>query len=91
MNVVVIGSGIAGLLATKYAKAAGFNVTCYEQTDSIGGTWVFEEGFGVKKNGLPIHTAMYKNLRTNLPKQLMGFFDFSNESKAKVSVGGVLK
>lgn len=75
-KVAVIGSGIAGLLATKYSKQAGLDVTCFEQTDNIGGTWVYNDKTGLDKNGLKIHSSMYRNLYTNLPKELMGFQDF---------------
>lgn len=40
-----------------------FSFVVYEQTDSVGGTWVYDERTGVDEYGIPIHTSMYKNLR----------------------------
>ncbi|XP_015363477.1 PREDICTED: senecionine N-oxygenase-like [Diuraphis noxia] len=44
--------------------------------DGVGGTWVYDERTGLDEFGLPIHTSMYKNLMTNLPKELMDFPNF---------------
>lgn len=76
-KVAVIGAGISGLAATKYSKEAGLDVTCFEQTDNIGGTWVYIDSTGLDKHGLPIHSSMYRNLHTNLPKEVMGFQDYA--------------
>lgn len=75
-KVAVIGAGISGLLATKYSREAGLDVVCFEQTNNIGGTWVYTEKTGIDQHGLKIHSSMYRNLHTNLPKELMGFHDF---------------
>ncbi len=40
-NVAVIGAGWAGMYATKWLTELGITVTCYEETDDIGGVWVF--------------------------------------------------
>ncbi|XP_063695641.1 uncharacterized protein LOC134827041 [Culicoides brevitarsis] len=76
MKVAVVGAGIAGLACCKYCKEANISVDCFEQTNKIGGTWVYSEATGQDKHGLPIHSAMYKNLYTNLPKETMSFHDF---------------
>lgn len=65
MKVAVIGAGYGGLLAIKHAKAEGFQVTCFERSETIGGLWVYEG-----------KSPAYKNLQTNLPKELMGFKDY---------------
>lgn len=81
MKIAIIGAGMSGLVTLKYAKSLGLDVTCYEQTNSIGGTWVYSEKTGV-------HSSMYKNLKTNLPKQLMSFADFEFEAaKESYSTG----
>ena len=68
-DVCVIGAGVAGLVAARYLREK-FCVTIYEASPSIGGIWLYNKHeTGVK------HTPMYKNLRTNLPKQLMSFRD----------------
>lgn len=76
MKVCIIGAGTAGLCAAKTALAYGFDVTVYEQTDEIGGTWVYTDDVGKNEYGIDIHTSMYQGLSTNLPKEVMGFPDF---------------
>ncbi|KAK6634679.1 hypothetical protein RUM43_012080 [Polyplax serrata] len=77
LKVAVIGAGAAGLAsARRLSENPMFSFVVYEQTDSVGGTWVYDERTGVDEYGIPIHTSMYKNLRTNLPKEVMGFPGF---------------
>merc|ERR1719369_1482000 len=45
--------------------------TVFEMADRVGGTWIYNEQTGSK-----VHSSMYKNLRTNLPKEVMAFPDF---------------
>lgn len=63
LNVVVVGAGLAGLCAAKYAKSFGHSVTIFEQCDTLGGTWNYSEETGVNEYGLNVHTSMYQNLR----------------------------
>ncbi|XP_014476792.1 PREDICTED: senecionine N-oxygenase-like [Dinoponera quadriceps] len=74
MRIAVIGAGFAGLAALQQCTSDTYNdqVVCYEKTDQIGGTWVYREETGSDRYGLPIHTSMYKSLRANLPKEVMG-------------------
>jgi len=77
LSVAVIGAGAAGLCAARHLSAhPRVRATVYEQSSSVGGTWVFTENIGKDQNGLPVHSSMYKNLRTNLPKEVMAFPDF---------------
>lgn len=80
MRIAVIGAGAAGLAALKNCTNRDNNenieVICYEQTGEIGGTWVYVPEVGKDPYGLPIHSSMYESLRTNLPKEVMGFPDF---------------
>ncbi|KAL6427274.1 hypothetical protein ACFW04_008689 [Cataglyphis niger] len=78
MKIAVIGAGAAGLAALHQCISGTYDdqVICYEKTDQIGGTWVYREETGSDRYGLPIHTSMYKSLRTNLPKEVMGYPDF---------------
>lgn len=75
-HVCVIGAGTAGLCGAKHAIAAGLNVTVFEQSNTVGGTWVYTDEVGKNDYGLSVHTSMYKGLRTNLPKEIMGYPDF---------------
>lgn len=61
----IVGCGAAGLAALKHFTAEGSPFTCvsYEQTDNVGGTWVYTDRVGKDKYGLPVHSSMYKSLR----------------------------
>lgn len=61
----IIGCGAAGLAALRHFAAEGSPFTCvaYEQTDNVGGTWVYTDRVGTDKYGLPVHSSMYKSLR----------------------------
>ncbi|XP_041978260.1 senecionine N-oxygenase-like [Aricia agestis] len=77
MRVCVVGAGAAGLCAARHLLCEpGVTVDVLEQSAQVGGTWVYTETVGYDDFGLPIHTSMYKSLRTNLPKEIMGFPDF---------------
>lgn len=86
-RVAVIGSGAAGLTATKHLTAPGSGFTCvtYEQTDNIGGTWVYTDTVGRDKYGLPVHSSMYQSLKTNLPKEIMELPGFPHGGPAEQS------
>ncbi|KAL0841599.1 hypothetical protein ABMA28_015258 [Loxostege sticticalis] len=77
-RVCVIGAGAAGLCAARHllVEPSVGRVDILEQAAQLGGTWVYTEHVGYDDFGLPIHTSMYKSLRTNLPKEIMGFPDF---------------
>lgn len=76
MRVCVIGAGIAGLCSAKYSLEYGLDVTVYEQINSVGGTWVYTDYTGKGDYNLDVHSSMYEGLRTNLPKEIMGYPDF---------------
>ncbi|XP_032684627.1 flavin-containing monooxygenase FMO GS-OX-like 2 isoform X2 [Odontomachus brunneus] len=77
IKICVVGGGAAGLCAIRHLVGnSKFDITAYEQTNEIGGTWVYVEQVGLDENGLPIHSSMYQNLRTNLPVRIMNFPDY---------------
>ncbi|KAM4619954.1 uncharacterized protein ACJ7VT_006693 isoform 2-T2 [Polymixia lowei] len=79
LRVAVVGAGAAGLCAARHilSRAHAFAPpVVYELTGHVGGTWFYEERTGFYDNGLPVHSSMYQNLRTNLPKEVMMFPDF---------------
>uniref|UniRef100_A0A1I8PUP4 Flavin-containing monooxygenase n=1 Tax=Stomoxys calcitrans TaxID=35570 RepID=A0A1I8PUP4_STOCA len=78
-RIVIVGAGTAGLCAARRALECGFSVTIYEQTGDIGGTWVYTDEVGTNKYGIDVHSSMYQGLRTNLPKEVMGYPDFAIE------------
>jgi dimethylaniline monooxygenase (N-oxide forming) len=93
MRLCVIGAGTAGLTAIKQGIAFGCEVIAFEQSDRIGGTWVYDENIGKNKYGLNIHTSMYAGLHTNLPKEVMGAPDFPipSQDKSYISAEDMLK
>ncbi|XP_064209077.1 uncharacterized protein LOC135264241 isoform X4 [Anguilla rostrata] len=79
LRVAVVGAGGAGLCAARHilSRQGVFRPpVVYELSSAVGGTWVYEECTGCHDNGLPIHSSMYRDLRTNLPKEVMMFPDF---------------
>ncbi|CAL8266538.1 unnamed protein product [Merluccius merluccius] len=79
LRVAVVGAGAAGLCAARHilARPAVYAPpVVYELTENVGGTWCYDERVGCYDNGQPIPSSMYKNLRTNLPKEIMMFPDF---------------
>ncbi|XP_062558931.1 uncharacterized protein LOC134223755 [Armigeres subalbatus] len=89
----IIGAGLAGVNAARHALDAGGEVTVFEQTSKVGGTWVYTDETGKDKYGLDIHTSMYQGLRTNIPKEIMGFPDFpiGQQEESYVTSQDVLK
>ncbi|KAM7373882.1 hypothetical protein PAMP_006572 [Pampus punctatissimus] len=78
-RVAVVGAGAAGLCAARHilSRPDSFGPpVVFELSDDIGGTWCYEECVGMKDDGRPILSSMYRNLRTNLPKEVMMFPDF---------------
>ncbi|XP_035636288.1 uncharacterized protein LOC118390135 isoform X1 [Oncorhynchus keta] len=79
LRVAVVGAGAAGLCAARHILSRPDTFAppvVYELTEYVGGTWFYEERTGSYDNGLPIHSSMYRDLRTNLPKEVMMFPDF---------------
>lgn len=71
----IIGGGAAGLATARaflreneHNQNTQYDVTVLESRDSIGGIWKYEDQTKTGKD-----RPMYRNLRTNLPKELMAF------------------
>lgn len=77
-RIAIVGGGVAGLVVARHtaARLDTYSLTLFEQTDQIGGTWVYTDRTDLDKHGLPVHSSMYKNLRTNLPKEIMQLPDY---------------
>lgn len=73
LSLCVIGAGGAGLCAIKHGVDHGLEVTAFELTEEIGGTWVCRKDVGKDKYGNDVHSSMYKDLVTNTPKEIMGY------------------
>lgn len=64
-RIAIVGAGVAGLVVARHmvAKLDTYSFVLFEQTDHIGGTWVYTDETNLDKHGLLIHSSMYKNLR----------------------------
>ncbi|KAK7323352.1 hypothetical protein VNO77_26823 [Canavalia gladiata] len=88
LKVAVIGAGVAGLAAARELSREGLEVVVFEKTDHLGGTWKYDprtdsDPIGVDPNREVVHTSLYNSLRTNLPRQLMGFLDYPFPNREK--------
>lgn len=82
----VIGAGAAGLAAARELVREGHVVTVLEQTDRIGGVWAYtdaveDDPLGLDPHRQRVHSSMYEGLRTNLPREVMGYSEFPFDTK----------
>ncbi|XP_046356593.2 flavin-containing monooxygenase FMO GS-OX4-like [Haliotis rufescens] len=79
IRVAVIGAGPAGLCAMRHllARSDVFEGVCFEQCSKLGGMWIYRDNALEDENGVPMLACVYKNLKTNIPKEIMAFPDFS--------------
>ncbi|XP_042503539.1 flavin-containing monooxygenase FMO GS-OX5-like [Macadamia integrifolia] len=91
-KVAVVGAGPCGLVAARELRSEGLQVVVFEKGDRLGGTWVydpsienlqlsvsFEQGRQGEEEegvGVHVHSSTYHSLRTNVPRQIMGFLDY---------------
>ena len=80
MTCLLSGAGAAGLCAARHLSALpapqALRLRVFEQAETVGGTWVYTDTVDRDTRGNPVHSSMYRNLRTNLPKEVMAFPDF---------------
>ncbi len=82
-RVAVIGAGAAGLVTARELQRAGHAVTVFEQAEDVGGVWRYDERTESDPLGSAesaVHTSLYDSLRTNLPRDLMAFLDYTFDS-----------
>ncbi|KAI6707332.1 hypothetical protein NL676_010294 [Syzygium grande] len=80
-RVAVIGAGAAGLVAARELRREGHGVVVFERGPRAGGTWVYAPGaeadpLGIDPARAVVHSSLYRSLRTNLPREVMGFGDY---------------
>ena len=80
-RVAVIGAGAGGLAAARELRREGHRVVVFERGGSVGGTWVYTSAVESDPLGLDparkvVHSSLYDSLRTNLPRESMGFLDY---------------
>lgn len=77
----VIGAGAAGLVAARELLREGHSVCVLEQSKRVGGVWAYtdeveDDILGARQDRTRVHSSMYANLRTNLPREVMAYSDF---------------
>ncbi|KAM3281177.1 flavin-containing monooxygenase FMO GS-OX5 isoform X1 [Capsicum chacoense] len=87
-RVAVIGAGVAGLVTARELQREDHQVVVFEKSNQLGGLWVYNplvetDPLSLDPNREIIHSSLYKSLRTNLPKELMSFTDYSFVEKAE--------
>ncbi|KAF8728067.1 hypothetical protein HU200_018644 [Digitaria exilis] len=82
-TVAVIGAGAAGLAAARELLRVGLHVAVFEKSGRTGGTWAYDpradDADPLSRDPAAagaVHGSLYASLRTNLPRELMGFSDF---------------
>ncbi|CAF2744489.1 unnamed protein product [Rotaria sp. Silwood2] len=83
MRVAVCGAGPSGLSqlhAFECARRDGYSIpdiVCFEKQTDFGGQWNYYWRTGFDEYSEPVHSSMYHNLWTNLPKECSEFVDYS--------------
>ncbi|KAK6947602.1 Flavin monooxygenase-like [Dillenia turbinata] len=77
-NVAIVGAGAAGLTAARELRLEGHHVVVFERESKIGGLWLYEpntdsDPLGIDPNRKIVQSSLYDSLRTNLPRESMGF------------------
>lgn len=85
MKVAVIGAGAAGLVSARELSHNGHDITVFEQSGQVGGVWVYqpetEDDLLGQSPSRPVFSSLYDSLRTNLPRDLMAFQDYTFDTK----------
>ena len=82
-RVAVIGAGAGGLAASKALLEDKHDIKVYEATNNVGGVWAYQPKAarladarcGAEHND-GTATPMYRDLRTNLPREVMAYLSF---------------
>lgn len=80
-NVAVIGAGAAGLIAAHELRQEGHKVVVFERENQVGGTWIYmadteSDPLGIDPTRNIVHSSLYASLRTNLPREVMGYMAY---------------
>ncbi|KAK1420133.1 hypothetical protein QVD17_21483 [Tagetes erecta] len=86
LKVAVIGAGLCGLIAARELERESHEVVVFEKSNRLGGVWVYDprtesDLLGIDPDREIVHGTIYKSLRTNSPRQIMGFSDYTFEGK----------
>ncbi|KAK1312451.1 Flavin-containing monooxygenase FMO GS-OX-like 7 [Acorus calamus] len=80
-RITVIGAGAAGLVAARELRREGHSVVIFERAGGVGGMWIYDAAvesdlLSLSPRRRVVHTSLYESLRTNLPRESMGFLDY---------------
>ncbi|RZC54214.1 hypothetical protein C5167_013069 [Papaver somniferum] len=80
-KVGVIGAGASGLVASRELRREGHVPVVFERNNNVGGTWIYNpevesDPLGVDPSRTIVQSSVYDSLRTNLPRESMGFRDY---------------
>ena len=80
-NVAVIGAGPGGLVAARELRREGHKAVVFERQAQVGGTWEYQpsveaDPLASDPSRTIVHSSLYPSLRTNLPREVMGFRDY---------------
>lgn len=92
-RVAVVGAGAAGLAAARQLSVEGLEPLVFEAEPRLGGTWVYtdeveSDPLGRDPARSRVHTSMYADLRTNLPRDLMAFREYPFDGRGGGEDGG---
>ncbi|XP_047093819.1 flavin-containing monooxygenase FMO GS-OX-like 4 [Lolium rigidum] len=80
LRLAVVGAGAAGLAAARELRREGHNPVVFERAAAVGGTWLYAAPAPAAATdplgAAATHSSLYASLRTNLPREVMGFLDF---------------
>ncbi|CAN6305923.1 unnamed protein product [Urochloa humidicola] len=78
LRLAVIGAGAAGLVAVRELRREGHLPVIFERAAAVGGTWLYAPPAAPSDplGAAATHSSLYASLRTNLPRESMGFLDF---------------
>ncbi|XP_062201165.1 flavin-containing monooxygenase FMO GS-OX-like 3 isoform X2 [Phragmites australis] len=78
LRLAVIGAGAAGLAAARELRREGHAPVVFERAAAVGGTWLYTPPASAADplGAAATHSSLYASLRTNLPRETMGFLDF---------------
>ncbi|XP_073000960.1 flavin-containing monooxygenase FMO GS-OX-like 4 [Typha latifolia] len=86
LHLAVVGAGAAGLAAARELRREGHGVVVFERAASVGGTWIYtpsveSDPLSLDPTRSVIHSSLYSSLRTNLPRESMGFLDYPFDAR----------
>ncbi|CAM0956251.1 unnamed protein product [Alopecurus aequalis] len=91
LRLAVVGAGAAGLAAARELRREGHVPVVFERAAAVGGTWLYATPAPAAATdplgAAATHSSLYASLRTNLPREVMGFLDFPFTTASSVVDG----